>query len=200
MKKIILTFAVLTIFTLILTACAGSAQTGTQAASVTLTENYTDAASAETQLALGTIKLEETEQAVGAEQAAELIPLWQLLQTLKSKDSTAPQEVAAVVEKIESVMTADQIKLITAMKITQQDAISAMQGQASSTGKSSTAQSNNNFAGGPPPDAMGGIPGQGMVLNQSAPATTSKAQTSLDSSSSSLLDTLIKLLQKKTQA
>lgn len=200
MKKIILTLTILTIFTLMLTACAGNAQTGTQAASVTLTENYTNAASAEIQLILGTIKLEETEQAVSLEQAAELIPLWQLLKTMKSKDSTAQQEITAVIEKIESVMTADQIKLIAAMKITQQDAMSVMQGQVSSTGKSSTTQSNNNFAGGPPPDAMGGMPGQGAAPNQSATATTSKIQTGGNPSSSALLDTLIKLLQKKVQA
>lgn len=39
--------------TLTLIACAGSVQTGTQAASVTLTEKYTHAAPAKTQLILG---------------------------------------------------------------------------------------------------------------------------------------------------
>lgn len=44
------------------------------------------------QVAIGTLKLDETENAVTAEQAQELVPLWETLQVLSESDTAAQQE------------------------------------------------------------------------------------------------------------
>lgn len=63
-------------------------------------------------LALGTLKLEDTEDAVTPQQATELLPLWQMIQ------SGSPQgdaETQAVLKQIEGAMTEPQRAAIDAM-------------------------------------------------------------------------------------
>jgi hypothetical protein len=77
------------------------------------------------QLVLGTMRLEEAGNAVTAEQAKSLLPLWQSLQG----GVTAQAEVSAVLKQIESTMTHDQLAAIAAMRLTQEDLQSWMQEQ-----------------------------------------------------------------------
>jgi hypothetical protein len=69
-------------------------------------------------LALGTLKLEGSEHAVTAEQAAELLPLWQAIQSGALQGSA---ETEAVLRQIEGKMTAEQLAAIEAMDLTFQD-------------------------------------------------------------------------------
>jgi hypothetical protein len=78
------------------------------------------------QLALGTMRLEGTEQAVTPEQAATLLPLWQAIQG-GSLQSDA--EMNAVVSQIEATMTPEQVAAIAAMQLTQEDWQAWMQEQ-----------------------------------------------------------------------
>ena len=48
------------------------------------------------QVAIGTIKLDGTENAVTAEQAKELLPLWETLQVLEGSDTAATEEKDAL--------------------------------------------------------------------------------------------------------
>jgi hypothetical protein len=75
----------------------------------------------EMQLMLGTVKLDETEQAIDSQQAAELLPLWRALSSLASSDTAAQAEVDAVISSIQDGMTAEQIEAIEAMGLTMQD-------------------------------------------------------------------------------
>jgi len=59
-------------------------------------------------LAVGTLALDGTENAITAPQAAELLPLWKAYRALLASDATAPQELAALVEQIRQSMTAEQ--------------------------------------------------------------------------------------------
>jgi hypothetical protein len=68
-------------------------------------------------LAVGTIKLDNTAQAVTPDEAKQLIPLWQGLQSLMSSDTSAQAEVEGVVNQIQSTMSADQVSAITAMNL-----------------------------------------------------------------------------------
>jgi hypothetical protein len=68
-------------------------------------------------LAVGTIKLENTSDAVTPEQAAQLIPLWQGLQSLMSSDTSAQAEVEGVINQIQSTMTSSQVSAIKAMNL-----------------------------------------------------------------------------------
>ncbi len=90
-----------------------------------LDASYDGALNAAAQLALGTIQLEETGDAVTPEQATALLPLWQALRG----GVTARAEVNALMEQIEGTMTAEQLEAIAAMQLTQEDMRVWMQGQ-----------------------------------------------------------------------
>jgi hypothetical protein len=77
-------------------------------------------------LALGTLNLEGTADAVTSAQATELLPLWRIIQggTLKS---TA--EIGAVTKQIEGKMTTSQLAAIEAMELTGEDMQAWMQEQ-----------------------------------------------------------------------
>ncbi len=75
----------------------------------------------EQKLAIGTLKLEGTPQAVNATQASALLPLWQAVKSLSANSNTAPAEITAVYTQIEGVMTTDQTQAIQKMTWTQPD-------------------------------------------------------------------------------
>jgi len=69
-------------------------------------------------LAIGTIGLDGTENAVTADQASTLITLWEAYTALAYDDATAQAELDAVINGISAAMTADQLAAIDAMHIT----------------------------------------------------------------------------------
>jgi hypothetical protein len=83
-----------------------------------LDASYEGALPVSSQLALGIFELEETENAVTAEQAETLLPLWQALQggSLQSE-----AETSAVLKQIEGAMIAEQLAAIAAMQLTFED-------------------------------------------------------------------------------
>ncbi len=177
MKNILLLTGLL-ILALTLSACgaipglaSGSGATGTSGNS--LRTNRTAPLSSEAKLALGTIKLEGTDQAVDPGMAAKLIPLWQLMAQLKSSNSSAPQEVAAVQDQIRATMNPAQLSTIDGMKLTQGDIFTSLQAQANASGGATDSSGQGTtrgftggngaggpvvFGGGPP----GGFPGGGF--------------------------------------
>ncbi|MBC7249211.1 MAG: hypothetical protein H5T62_02925 [Anaerolineae bacterium] len=82
-----------------------------------LDTSYPNALEASSQLALGTLQLEGTENAVTPEQAKTLLPLWKALQG----GVTAQAEINAVLKQIEGTMTQEQLQAIAAMQLTQED-------------------------------------------------------------------------------
>ncbi len=199
----------------LLTACTAPASTsgaspstGAQAAPL----------SADSELAVGILKLENTAQAVDAKEAAELLPLWQLLSELKSSSSSAQQEVNAVVEDIQATITDEQLSAIDEMALSQTDLATVLQGAASATSASVSSTSSSQerraqagggmvmIAGGPPPggagdmvldSAMGGGPGTSTSSNQSTSSAASQGSSAMGSTV--LIDQVIKLLQAKIQ-
>jgi hypothetical protein len=77
-------------------------------------------------LMLGIFALEDTDQAVTPEQAAKLLPLWQMIQG-GSLQSTA--EMDAVLKQIEGQLTEAQLAAIDALKLTMDDLQTWMQAQ-----------------------------------------------------------------------
>jgi hypothetical protein len=106
-------------------ALEGDADSGGYASEV-LVVSYEGAMPASSQFALGIFRLEGTENAVTAEQAETLLPLWQAIQggTLQSD-----AETNAVLKQIEGAMTAEQLATIAAMQLTFQDMGAWMQEQ-----------------------------------------------------------------------
>jgi len=76
------------------------------------------------QLALGTLYLEGSNEAVNAQQAAELAPLWEILADLSVSGTAASEELSATVEAIEAGMTADQLETIGEMNVSETEASS----------------------------------------------------------------------------
>jgi hypothetical protein len=83
----------------------------------------------ENKLAIGTLKLEGTSQAVSAQEAKDLLPIWQQVQALSANSAATPaaSDYQALYTKVESAMTADQIQAIQNMSLTAADMRSEMQ-------------------------------------------------------------------------
>jgi hypothetical protein len=127
MKKIL--YPLLLIFTLALTACGGTdtvVETETTSSSA-LSTDYENALPIQLQLSVGTFCLEGTDLAVDAEQAVEIIPLWQVLNGLTESGSAAPEEIDALVVQIEETMTSEQIETIAFMQLTRENMGEIMQ-------------------------------------------------------------------------
>ncbi len=193
----------LTLLALTLTACASS--TGTPASAPSGGPGAMELP-AQTKLVLGTINLEETEYPVTSEQAAELLPMFYVLQDLNDSDTAAQEEIDGLVAQIQETLTAEQAQAIDGMSLSMRDVFAISQGSSGST-SSSDAESATS-AGGPPdmgaggPPDMGGMPGGGM---QSTGTTSTSSDTSaapvMDTSTpSALFDAVIALLQKKIDA
>jgi hypothetical protein len=188
-------------------AACGSAQSANAAKSTATT------LSLEGDLLVGTFKLENTSLAINSAQASTLLPLWETLQSLASSNTTASQEVDAVVSQIESSMSTDQVSSITAMKLTQQDlaataidtGTAATTAGSASTVKTSAAQLPAGAAAGgnPPSDVGGGIPGATDVQSASqaqtgsSQAVSTQAAGTTDQVSAAMIKALVALLQKK---
>jgi len=229
MKKApLLTILFTTLF--VLTACgSGSASTNSVGGGTASTNGFRSGAAStplnvESKLALGTIKLEGTKQAIDPKMAASLIPLWQLLFQLKSSSSSAPQEVTAVVDQIKATMTPVQVSTINSMTLTQADIFTAFQqanGSSGTTGTGSSGSTGGNrgggfvFAGGPGGGGPGGGgPGGGgfggglrtggagggsstSTTQATALTAAQVAQTRENAISTLLINQVIKLLQTK---
>src|SRR3989304_6125336 len=74
-----------------------------------LSEDYTEALPVETQLVVGSLKLEETDMAIAADQAQELVPLWQAYRSLVTSETSAQQEREALLTQIEERMRARRV-------------------------------------------------------------------------------------------
>ena len=219
MNKI--TISVLIIFMLTLTAC-GAASNGTQQA----TPGQADGSlPIQEQVLIGTFKLEGTLQAITAEQAAQLIPLWQVYKDLSTSDTAAQEEIDGLIQQIQDTMTPEQMQAIKDMNITRQDLFTVMQdqgitqGRGQGNGNSSSGQNGNGggFAfgppdGGPPGGFAGGEPGRfqggGQGGGSFTPEQIATVQAAREQGGGSgfnripsgLIDGLVQFLQKKADS
>jgi len=108
------------------------------------------------ELVIGTFKLEGTANAVTADEAAKLIPLWQVYKDLSASTSAAQAEIDALATQIQGTMTPEQVKAITDLKLTRQDEFKTMQDLGISFGN------RPNASGTPRPGGGGGGGGGGF--------------------------------------
>ena len=179
MKKWILFFVSVLVFSVVLTACGGetvpvavevvsgssslseemnptaviAAVTGN---SVTLSTEYRNALPVEAQLAFGTVQLEETNLAVTAEQAEAILPYWRVLQSLTQTGNAADAEINAVIKQIQDGMTGEQIASIAAMELTEEKLQTMLEEGTIAFGRGFGQGADGGTAGG------GGIPGGGL--------------------------------------
>ena len=86
-----------------------------------LTTEYENAASLRNQLALGILSLKESSQAVTAEQASEILPLWQAMSLFEQDQNMAQAEVEALQSQLIKSMPAEQLQAIASMHLTNDD-------------------------------------------------------------------------------
>lgn len=199
--------ATLTVLLLTLTAC-GASSTTPQAGPANQDQTLPIA----TQLIIGTFKLEGTDLAVTAEQAKELLPLWQVYQDLLTSDTAAQEEIDALVEQVQETMAAEQLQAITDMNLTQRDVRSVMQERMGVSQRSnvSSGDGNTGFPGGGfggPPDGFvppdggrvpGGFGGEGFQQRNTTQGDTDpQTRPSQMNVGPLLLDPLIELLKQK---
>ena len=126
-NRTILLFSTLTILIILIAGCSG---TSTQSASSTSGANNSStntSLSMVNNLLVGSLKLENTDQAINADQAAILLPLWQAYRSLSNSQTSAEAEVDALLAQIQSSLTTDQVKAIGAMNLTSSDMMNLMQ-------------------------------------------------------------------------
>lgn len=81
----------------------------------------------ENKLAIGILKLEGTDQAVTAKQAADLLPLWKAVKSMGVSSTTAPAEMQAVYTQIQQTLTPQQVQAIKDLNLSQTDMSALMQ-------------------------------------------------------------------------
>jgi len=126
--------------------------------STALDTSYEGALSIRNQLALGTLQLDGTPNAITPEQARTLLTLWQALRGTTQSGASAPAEVNALLGQIEGALTADQLAAIKDLKLTQ----TAFQQWATANGVTM--------------GTGGGQPGSGQSLSPEARATRQAAE------------------------
>lgn len=216
MKKVKF-LGVLVSLTLILVACGGANSTANTATTV-LNEDYPDALPIQTQLTLGTLKLDESSLAVDSKQAAELLTLWQAIRSLSSSDITAEGEIEAIVNQILETMSPEQLEAIAAMELTQESIFELTQELGIARGGDLTTDGDPRGSapddmipgsGGGPGGGMGGGPGGGVGelggdLDPEQIATLqaerAEKQSSGDRFTMFLINPLIQMLEERIQS
>ena len=142
------------------TPAAASQSAGDTYTSKALTTSHTGALDASSQLMLGMLKLEGTEQAITSEQARTLHPVAQSLQGQALKSNA---ERNAVFAHIEAQLTPAQVAAIVAMHLTQDDLQTWTQDTSQGPG------AGPGQGGAAPQGTPGAMPGQGGVQPQGTP-------------------------------
>jgi hypothetical protein len=161
------------------------------------------------QLAVGTLRLAGTEQDITAQQAHELLVLWQVYEEISQSRTAAQEEVDGLVEQIQENMTAEQMQAIADMQLSQQDAFAVSVGSTSKTSLQDDSGASNmtppgggGMAGGAPPDG-GGMPGDfggggpTISTSQTDNIQTASGTESSTNASPALVEAVIESLEQK---
>jgi len=179
-NKSVFIFSIVLVMTLLLTACSSNASSPNTTESANSTAQSATGLSQVNMLLVGSLKLEETSQAISQDEAAQLLPLWQAYRSLSSSQTAAEAEVEALLQQIEGTMTSDQIQAIKEMNLTSTDMLELMQSMGGGVSLQGTPdpQSTPGFdfpsggfqgdAGGPPSGSTGGttrnFPQAGVII------------------------------------
>lgn len=219
MKKLL--FFTLTL-TLLLVACGGSTEIATPEDPAAQFDPNIRELDLSTKLALGTLKLDNTDLAIASDQAADLLPLWQVLSSMSGSETASQVEIEALIRQIQDTMTPEQIAAIEDMNLTQADIFATMQelglANAPQVNAQGTPQAGGfgngqrrngdipegGFPGGGPPDGGpgGGFGGEGLSPDQIATAQARRAENGGGGFGNRLMtplvEAVINLLESKT--
>jgi hypothetical protein len=126
-NKSVLLLCALMISSMILAACSGTSNQATSDTNGTDDSPGSTSLSQVNMLLVGTLNLEDTDQAISADEAATLLPLWQAYRSLSTSQTSAEVEVEALLNQIQSTMTTEQVQVIKTMNLTDTDMMDLMQ-------------------------------------------------------------------------
>lgn len=188
------------------TPAAASKSLGDTYTSQALTTSYIGALNASSQLMLGMLRLEGTENAVTPEQAKTLLLLWQ---ALSGRVLQSDAERNAVLAYIETQMTPAQLQAIATMRLTQNDLLARISegGQEAGFGPGRAGGGQPGGAGAPSAPGGGAIPpAMGTRQAQFSRATPQARGTSRGTTGgvgagqdAVLLNSLIRLLTQRAE-
>jgi hypothetical protein len=198
----------------VLSLLSGCATTPSVVTATSTLSRTTGGLSVASQLLVGIYRLEDTANAVDADTAAALIPLWQVYRELMTNSVAASAEIDSVTDQIQSTLTPAQINAIQAMSLSQQDLATLINqsglasqpstaGNAAAQGDGATANAGSPGAGGP--TGMAEISGDSNLGSSSGTSSQKSVATqrlsvlskNATSLSTDLLDALISFLQKR---
>jgi uncharacterized protein YceK len=209
MNRVFLIGAIIFVI-LVSTGCGSIGSTSNPSTTSSSTEKTSSDQVSE--LAVGLLHLEGTDQAVDKKLATQLLPYWQLLEELNASESTASQEISAVLEKIQTTMTAEQMNAIQNLNLTQNDIATVITEVRTSFANTTTTSTSKDVAlisinGGPvggemPPDGGGmlinnGGVGGGVNVSNSSQQSTSSSQSSSTSDATLLIEKVIEMLETR---
>jgi hypothetical protein len=141
-------------------------------------------------LAIGILKLEDTNLSVSSTQARDLLFLWKGIKVFNSDENITPREIAAVYDQMQGVLTPQQVQAIKDMNITREDINSLMKKYGvvnsapppSSTKKTTSSSSGggNPMMGGPMGGPMGGSSRSSNSTNTETKKTRPQGNTQTD--------------------
>jgi hypothetical protein len=153
-----------------LSACSSLSITNLESSLASVVANQTSGSSdssTQNKLGIGILLLEDTDQAVTADQANTLLPLWKAIRSLTNDDTTSAAEISALYNQIQETLTAEQVKEIQQLTWTQEDLAAIQQRygaqiKSNYPGNSETVklQSSGSSSGSGMPG--GGMPGDDM--------------------------------------
>jgi hypothetical protein len=126
----------------------------------------------------GTLKLQDTSNAVTSLQASELLTLWEAYQSMSNSDTTSQVELDALEMQVECNMTMEQLKAIDDMHLTEGSVSELLQtAVGSSTGNSPQSTPGACSSSSSSGDASGntGAMGGGLSSGQGAPSSSQAA-------------------------
>jgi len=139
----ILLLCTLMILTISLAACNGASNQAGSSTSTSGESSENASLSQANKLLVGSLKLEDTDQAISADQAAAFLPLWQAYRSLSNSQTAAEAEVDALLNQIQSTMTSEQVDAINAMNLTSTDMMDLMQSMGVGMGPRGTPDPNS---------------------------------------------------------
>jgi hypothetical protein len=123
---------------LLLSACSSRASSSSSTETAGSSSQSATSLSQVNMLLVGSLKLEDTDQAISQDEAAQLLPLWQAYRSLSNSQTAAEAEVEALLQQIEGTMTSDQIQAIKDMNLTSTDMMDLMQSMGAGVGPQGT--------------------------------------------------------------
>jgi hypothetical protein len=132
MKKKVMHYILIIPTLLILAACSSIQLPGAQTSATAQNPAQNQAMNfanqpVESKLAIGLLKLEGSSNAVTAEQAKTMLPLWQAVKSLGKGSTTTSDEMTALYQQIQDALTPGQLQTIKDMNLTQDEIQTLMQ-------------------------------------------------------------------------